>query len=72
MPFKVATAKWLQVEADRVEAIILMPRFWHRAWTPQSLKTTLEEMGLGYSLPEVEEINEELHNRGVVEDQGPE
>jgi len=68
MPFKVAPAKWLEKEGDRVEEIILMPKFWHRAWTPDSLKDALNELGLEYSLPEVQELNNELHRRGVVED----
>ena len=71
MPWKVTHDKWLQVEADRIEALILMPRFWHRAWTAQSLQLELAAMGLAYSLPECAEINDELHRRGVVEDQGP-
>lgn len=71
MPWKVAAAKWLQVETDRIEAIILMPRYWNRAWTPESLKDELKEtQHLIYSLPEIELINDELHARGVVEDIG--
>ncbi len=68
MPWKVSDAKWLQVETDRVEGFILMPKFWHRAWTSQSLQAELEEIGLGYSLLDVELINDELHLRGVVAD----
>ena len=68
MPFKVAHNTWLRIETDRVEAIILMPKFWKRAWTPQSLKEELAGIGLEYSMPEIEEINDELHRRGVVED----
>lgn len=68
MPFKVAHAKWLGVETNRVESIILVPKWWHRAWTDQSLKQMLAELGLDYSMPEIQEINDELHNRGVVED----
>jgi len=71
MPWKVSAAKWLQVETDRVEAIVLMPKFWHRPWRPQSLQEALKEIGLDYSLPEVQLINDELHARGVVEDLGP-
>ena len=68
MPFKVSQATWLKRETDRVEALILMPKYWHRAWTPQSLKAELEALGLEYSLPEVEALNGELHKRNVVED----
>ena len=68
MPWKVTHAKWLQVEADRVEAVVLLPRFRHQAWTPQKLQGQLAEIGLAYSIPECQEINDELHRRGVVED----
>ena len=71
MPWKVTQTKWLQVETDRVESIILMPKFWHRAWTPESLQEALADIGLEYSMPEIELINDELHTRGVVEDLGP-
>lgn len=72
MPFKVSHDRWLSLEADRLGAIIEMPRYWHRAWTPQSLKQELEEtQHLEYSLQEVREINDELHRRGIVEDTGP-
>lgn len=68
MSWKVTHDKWLQVEADRVEPIVLMPRFWHRSWTAQSFKAALEKIGLKYSMPEIVELNDELHERGVVED----
>ena len=71
MPWKVTPAKWLQVETDRVQEIILVPRFWRRAWTAQSLKAALGEIGLDYSLTDCQEINAELHKRGVVADVGP-
>ena len=71
MPWKVTAAKWLQVETDRVLSIILMPKFAHRAWTPESLQEALKEIGLEYSMPEIQLINDELHTRGVVEDLGP-
>jgi hypothetical protein len=68
MPWKVARAHWLAVEADRVQAIIEMPKFWHRAWTLESLHAALEEIHMFYSMQDVEAINDELHARGVVED----
>lgn len=68
MVFKVSDSQWLKTEGDRVQALILMPKFWHRAWTPESLKGTLNDLGLGYSMPDVLEINDELHQRGIVED----
>ena len=71
MAWKVSAAKWLQVETDRVQTIVLMPKFWHRAWTPESLQEELLTIGLEYSMPYIRLINDELHARGVVEDQGP-
>jgi len=68
MPFKVSHDRWLQVEADRVQVIIEMPKFWHRGWTPQSLQEALLDLGLEYSMPQITEINDELHRRAVVED----
>ena len=68
MPWKVTDPKWLQVESDRVEGIVLMPKFWRRAWTPEALKQALDEIGLVYTTPEIALINDELHTRGVVED----
>ncbi len=72
MPWKVAHARYIQVEADRIQAIIEMPRYWNRTWTSKSLRDELgNTQHLVYSVPEVEELNDELHTRGVVEDQGP-
>ncbi len=69
MPWKIAHAHWLEIETDRVQAIIEMPRYWHHAWTPESLKAEIEgTQKLEYSLPEIQKISDELHRRGVVED----
>ena len=69
MAFKVTEEKWLENEANRIQAIIFMPRYWHRAWTPQSLKEELlNTQHLEYSLEEITTINDELHRRGDVED----
>lgn len=70
MSFKVAYDKWLQEETDRVEAFILMPKWWRRRWRLPALRRALADIGLDYSMPEVTQINEELHRRGVVEDVG--
>lgn len=70
MPFKVAHDRWLKEETDRVESFILMPKFWRKRWTDQSLKQALLDIGLNYSMPEIREINDELHHRGIVEDIG--
>jgi len=71
MPWKVTAAKWLQVEADRVETVVLLPKHWNRAWTPNSLQAELLEIGLSYSMPQIVLLNDELHARGVVADLQP-
>ena len=68
MPWKVTDATWLKTEGNRIEAIVLLPKFWHRAWTDSSLKDALEEIGLAYSMPEIRLLNDELHKRGIVQD----
>lgn len=68
MGFRVKLSKALQVESDRVESIILMPKYWRRVWTSEELCQELNALGLDYKLEEVERINDELHRRGVVED----
>jgi len=70
MPWKVTPTKWLEKEGDRIEALILMPKYWHRAWTRQSLQEELHALGLEYSMEEIASLNDELHRRGIVEDQG--
>lgn len=69
MSFKVTHKVWLKTEADRIESLLLMPKYWRRAWTPQSLKAELlDPIGLDYSMPEILQLNDELHTRGIVED----
>lgn len=68
MPFAVSKAIWLQVEGDRVRDIITSPRYWRRQWTDQSLHAALNEIGLEYTLAEVQALNDEMHKRGVVTD----
>ncbi len=71
MPWGIAHAHWLKLETDRIQSIIEMPRYWHRSWTPESLKEEIEgTQKLEYSLPEIKEISDELLKRGVVEDLG--
>ena len=68
MPFKVSRAVWLKTEGDRIEALILMPKWWRRSWTDVSLHAALQELGLDYTLREVGALNDEMHKRGVVVD----
>ncbi len=68
MPFKVKHAKWLETEVARVGGLLLIHKFWHRAWTKSSLKQSLADLGLSYSMPEIKELNDALHAAGIVED----
>lgn len=69
-PFKVSHSTWLDTEAERIKNIILVPKYWHRAWTKESLKETLADIGLEYSMQEIAELNDKLHLLGIVEDVG--
>ncbi len=68
MAFVVSKTTWLQVEGDRVQAIITVPRFWRRKWDDKSLLKELNDIGLAYTLDEIKVLNDELHTRGIVED----
>lgn len=67
MAFKLKRAVALKICTDQVEAIITMPRFRDTEWTDVSLKKYLDDIGLDYTLQEVQLINDELHKRGIVE-----
>ncbi len=68
MAFKVIQAKWLETESERVKSIILMPKFWGVKWTHLKLRNALAEIGLNYSLADINLLNDELHKQGIVED----
>lgn len=68
MSFRMKRALALKVCTDQVEKIVVMPRYRNTVWTTGSLHELLLGIGLDYTLQEVSLINEELHNRGVVED----
>ena len=71
MAFRVTHANWLKVETDRVQGILFMRRNNKKTWTSQSLRNYLEKAAyIHYTLPEIEEINDELHKNGIVEDVG--
>jgi hypothetical protein len=67
MGYRVKPVFWLKTEADRVEAIILLPKFWSVVWTAATLREKLAELGLDYSPEQIDEIGAELVLRGVVE-----
>lgn len=68
MAFKVNQATWLKTEGDRVEALIKMPKFWGVKWTHPKLRKALADLGLEYSVGEINLLNDEMHTRGIVED----
>lgn len=68
MAFRVAHDVWLATESARVKGLLLMPKWWGKKWSHQKLQKELADLGLVYSKPEIEELNDELHKQGVVED----
>ncbi len=68
MAFRVSGKQWLTTEGDRIQAIILAPRFWRVKWTDKSLRGALRDIGLEYTAEEITLLNDELHTRGIVED----
>ena len=68
MAYKVIHALWLKTEIDRVEDIILMPRYWGREWTLPSIQEELSNtQHLHYSTEEIIEIGLGLVSRGIIE-----
>ncbi len=66
--FQVSHKIWLTTESARIEGIILGIKFWGRVWDDKLLLQELNAIGLPYTLKQVQELNDELHNRGIVED----
>ena len=67
MPWKVKHTAWLAKEADRVQAIILLPKFWGKVWTEDNLKEELDNVGLEYSAVQITAIRAELVSRKDLE-----
>ncbi len=70
MAFQVSKTTWLATESARIAAIIVTPRLWRRRWDDKSLLAALQEIGLNYTLAEVQTLNDALHKQGIVEDIG--
>ncbi len=66
--FRIIHSVWLATETERIKGILLMPKFWGKAWTHLKLKQELSDIGLNYSKEEIAELNDALHKAGVVED----
>jgi hypothetical protein len=47
-----------------------MPRFWGWKWDDKLLLKELNDIGMLYNLAEIKELNDKLHEDGVVEDIG--
>ena len=67
MPFRLKPAFWLKAETDRVEGIVTMEKYWKTTWTAETLRETLEGLGMHYTVQQIEEIGAELISRGVLE-----
>lgn len=68
MAFRLKGSVVKSICTDQVQAIIKTPRQRYTEWTDESLQAYLAELGLDYTLEEIQIINDELHTRGVVED----
>ena len=70
MAFRVTHEVWLATESARIRDFVLMPRFWGWKWDDKRLLKELNDVGMGYTLDQVKELNDKLHKDGVVEDIG--
>lgn len=69
MAFRIKRSVALKVCSDQVEVIITRPRFRDKEWTDVTLREYLvKDLGLDYTLEEIQHINDELHDRGIIED----
>lgn len=68
MAFKVNQETWLKTEGDRLAAILVLPKFWGQTWNHPKLRKALADIGLNYSVDEINLLNDEMHTRGIVED----
>lgn len=67
MSYKVADNVWLQTEADRVQAVILIPMYWHQEWTIPTIREALAaNQKLEYTADEMTLIGQELIARGII------
>ena len=67
MYYRVKSTVWLKTEADRVEAFMLMPKYWARTWTAEMLQQELKKAGMDYAPDQIGIIGAELVKRGIVE-----
>lgn len=67
MPWQVKPSIWLKTETDKVEGIILLPKYWSTVWTEATLRVALEGVGVTYSAGQITLIGAELLRRGILE-----
>jgi len=65
--FRIKPATSLKVCTDQVASIMSSPRYRNATWTLENMRKRLVDIGLDYTLKEVELINTELIKRGIVE-----
>ena len=66
MGYTIKPLYWLKVEANKVEAIILMAENWLKTWTASTLQEYLVGKGLAYTVDQCSAILNELKTRGVL------
>lgn len=67
MGYQIKPTYWLKVETDKVEQIILMPKYWTTVWEISTLQAALTELGLVYTTAQMTLIGGDLVTRGVLE-----
>ncbi len=66
MPFQLTPARRLQVEADRVQAILEKQENSDAVWQEDGFIAYLASVGLTYTSPELTTLRAELLARGVI------
>lgn len=67
MSYRLSRARRLSVETQRVAQIISARRYQDQEWTPETLQAMLGELGMEYSLAELDQVLKALAQRGIVE-----
>ena len=68
MSYTIKPEYWLKTETDKVQAIVLMPKYWTTFWTDATLQKQIEELGIVYTVQQCAEILDELKTRGVMDE----
>ncbi len=65
--YRVRQTVWLNTESERVGAVLRLPRLWGKAWTPNKLRKEMSDLGLDYTMVEINLVLTDLLARGVID-----